>query len=1077
MLLFWVFTKAQNHQPIIYEIPTVVHIIGNTTTEAEVVAIIDKANILLAQGISNDPENSDTQIRLKLAEEIGLCANKGVYIIPYPYTQVNIYFPKNTIVTGMPDNELQIKNLSRKDASKYLNIWVVDEIKYPSLTALDPAGHALFPQFAQNNPVNQISDYSLKDGIIIEKDYFFRNGRANDIRKNVLIHELGHYLNLHHTFGDTGSVPQCETNQNCTTVNDYVCDTNSGNTTAPITSSDCDQQAILNACNGIPYPVKNIMSYARQCTESFTAGQRERILATLNNVNERNGLLIPHVPTVCTAQNWKKFPYTDIPINTQVTISAANGTDWLVEEDIIIHREAILIIEAGVTLHFKSKKRLMVYSDGVLNLHGTLSNACCNQPWTGVQVFDAWYEGSPDGYNPNSTQFTTVKTFANAKIENAEVGVNASWSSERTRLIFNGSYFLNNNTAVTIYDVFMKPRPKYLFEGCTFTVDDNYLFSGAFKHIGLNTIQEILVNNCIFENKLFDRPFQKRKFDFGTGIQSVDSGFEVKGGSFTGLGYGIWVETGEENRTFSVTKVNFNRCFYGLLNKGVSGTTVQANDFILGNLPKLGILDDNAIQSNIGIDWQYGTYFANNLSILEYKWNSFSVTSGTNKPTFTFGTTNNQIGTTNNLVHDNTYNGLDRGNLVVGTCGNINDGIRFKCNHNSETTIVGSDFRIINYALLLNPPSTAQTIISGGTIRASQDDDGKPMGNTFDKTSSNFDIDNESNIQPINYYYYEKNAVEQPEKFVVIIGKPPTVKPISVALPATCSPKPIIITILPPPTVIDCREDFWTYDIHWRSAYNEWLSMSSEDQKLYEQKKVEVNSYRIYRDEKVQCILGYYQRENTTFSKDSLIKWLRIAEMPSIHFQLARAYWSRHDITNAVVTLNEMPALYGFDDVKVADIEGVKNIIETINTDSIKTLSPEKQSFLRQKAYSYIGETAAFAQAILAQLGEWYAPYTFDPQRSEAETFRVQGKIASNEIKVYPNPTNGLLNFAWDKSSYNFSVLKIYDLSGKIQFIKNLEDRISSTTIDFSLSPEGLYFYELKGEYDTQSGKFILQQN
>ena len=86
-------------------------------------------------------------------------------------------------------------------------------------------------------------------------------------------------------------------------------------------------------------------------------------------------------------------------------------------------------------------------------------------------------------------------------------------------------------------------------------------------------------------------------------------------------------------------------------------------------------------------------------------------------------------------------------------------------------------------------------------------------------------------------------------------------------------------------------------------------------------------------------------------------------------------------------------------------------------------------------------------------------------------------EIFSIPIQVYPNPTNGLQNFAWDKSSYNFSVLKIYDLSGKIQVIKNLEDRINSTTIDFSLSPEGLYFYELKGEHDTKSGKFILQKD
>ena len=531
LLLFLGFAKAQNPPSTIYKIPTVVHIIGNTTTEAEVLKIIEKANILLVNGISNDPENSDTQIRLELAKEIGLCANNGVYIIPYPYTQVNIYLPQNTVVAGMPDNELQIKNLSRKDPSKYLNIWVVDEIKYPSLSAFNPAGHALFPQFAQNNPVNKISDYSLKDGIIIEKDYFFRNGRANDIRKNVLIHELGHYLNLHHTFGDTGNVPQCETSQNCTTVNDYVCDTNPGNTQMPVTDDDCGQNDPRANC-GFPYPFKNIMSYARQCTESFTAGQRERILATLNNPNERGGLLTPHTPTACTDQQWEKFPYTDIPIGQQVTISAANGTHWLVENDIVIHRNAILNIEAGVTLHFKLKKRLTIDDNAILNLYGTLSNACCNQPWRGVRFtfLDKYQEELP------SNQSTAINTFENAKIENAEVGVDASPILPKIELNFYKSSFLNNNTAVEISDFFDTPRSKHRFENCNFTVDDNYLFSSAFTFIKLDAVQGVLANNCIFENKLFDRPFQRKKLDFGIGIQSVDSDFDVKEGSFIGLG-------------------------------------------------------------------------------------------------------------------------------------------------------------------------------------------------------------------------------------------------------------------------------------------------------------------------------------------------------------------------------------------------------------------------------------------------------------------------------------------------------------------------------------------------------------
>jgi Secretion system C-terminal sorting domain len=86
-------------------------------------------------------------------------------------------------------------------------------------------------------------------------------------------------------------------------------------------------------------------------------------------------------------------------------------------------------------------------------------------------------------------------------------------------------------------------------------------------------------------------------------------------------------------------------------------------------------------------------------------------------------------------------------------------------------------------------------------------------------------------------------------------------------------------------------------------------------------------------------------------------------------------------------------------------------------------------------------------------------------------------EIASIPIQVYPNPTSGVLNIVWDKAAYNFSVLKIYDLNGKILFINSLENTDNSARIDLSLSPEGLYFYELKGASVTQNGKFILQKN
>ena len=105
---------------------------------------------------------------------------------------------------GMETDDSALKNLNRWDPRQYINIWVVREIN----SKAHGSGVAGYAYFASAHGASF-------DGIVCEARYF-GNSPANDV---VLIHEVGHYLNLYHTF-EGG----CN-NNNCELEGDRVCDT------------------------------------------------------------------------------------------------------------------------------------------------------------------------------------------------------------------------------------------------------------------------------------------------------------------------------------------------------------------------------------------------------------------------------------------------------------------------------------------------------------------------------------------------------------------------------------------------------------------------------------------------------------------------------------------------------------------------------------------------------------------------------------------------------------------------------------------------------------------------------------
>ena len=193
----------------------------------------------------------DVQIQFKLARKDpdGVC-----------HSGINRIVSNETYV-----GEEDMKLLIQWPRNKYLNVWVCAD-------ASGAAGYSLYP-----GSVNG-SNNSDMDGIVIQASYTGSIGTSNNFRSRVLSHEIGHWLNLRHLWGNSNTPGE---EDNCDN-DDNVSDTpNSEGWTV------CNLEGV--SCGSLDN-VQNYMEYA-YCGRMFTEGQKSRLrTAALSSVAQRNQL-------------------------------------------------------------------------------------------------------------------------------------------------------------------------------------------------------------------------------------------------------------------------------------------------------------------------------------------------------------------------------------------------------------------------------------------------------------------------------------------------------------------------------------------------------------------------------------------------------------------------------------------------------------------------------------------------------------------------------------------------------------------------------------------------------------------
>jgi PKD repeat protein len=295
----------------IYTIPTVVHIIHTGTGSPEYISDnqvrsqIDAVNRDLQNTLNYTSPANDCRIQLCLVSKDPAGNSNWVGAQGITRHQDGTA----TLAMDVPASEAAIKAYGYFPSTKYLNVWVVKRITVGGGGGV--VGYAYFPGTAPATIDGIVMDYRVM-GANNTGWGTFSSLLPTYTEGKVFAHEVGHYLDIYHTF-----------HQSC--GGDSVSDT----PPEAMNFTGCPSGIPTTVCNNITYnaPIHNFMDYTNDpCRWEFTAGQQTRMFAAISAwraqlVSTANllaaGACPPNVAAVITASQKQQC------INQTINFSAA----------------------------------------------------------------------------------------------------------------------------------------------------------------------------------------------------------------------------------------------------------------------------------------------------------------------------------------------------------------------------------------------------------------------------------------------------------------------------------------------------------------------------------------------------------------------------------------------------------------------------------------------------------------------------------------------------------------------------------------------------------------------------------
>ncbi|NUQ24014.1 MAG: T9SS type A sorting domain-containing protein [Saprospiraceae bacterium] len=899
-------------------------------------------------------------------------------------------------------------------------------------------------------------------------------------RSHVISHEMAHCLGLFHThhgtFPEGGNDNPCSelvNGSNCSICGDYVCDTPADpNQHFEVLFPICEWQEVIMDINNHPYnpDEKNIMSYTHpKCMDYFTSeqGLRMRQMISFSSVLQ-DCLIDPDF-----------VGHTITGNTTWTTANTPNNGNFLIGGDLVIEGGATLTINAGVTVHFGEQSRLIIKPNARLTLYGALTGmGCRGYTWQGVKVW---------GSAPSQSQYAvggvkaqgSIDCMSGSLIENAKVGIQLygpTYTLAGGQISCIGATIKNCPIGVEFapYQNFWpfslptgqqgQPR-NYVgsFTSISFLTNDDYPHSQPFhSFVHMTGVNGIRLSGCSYINI---RAIQGSSLaDWGYGIFANDAGFSVTSqcsgnpvpypgpcesyihSGFKGLGYGVYTARIVTNRPYTVRQANFEKCFVGIRNKSVTGSTLLFNNFTLGQLPSTDPTGD-----------QVGVIFETDVAGFTCEENEFIGVSGNAETTI--GTICINTGIANKTIRRNNFHGLTFGNLSNQQNASQlpQDGIRglyYDCNRNFD--VDDKDFSVPN-----------------GSIKERQglefDNQGQIIynaaGNRFSYTGIDF-----SNLgAPIQYFY---NPFGQNEEPLAIEGD-------VFKIPADTNTCPV--TYCEPPCRTEeeialVKSDFYQQKDLFLAAKASYAANPTDEsarQMAYRQRMMDEDAYMVVIHELYDTI---------GFSADTLRTWL--AHLGSLEgdLWLAGERLGSGNVQAALSLLNSAIGKYQLAGEGQADIGNYQAILGLLDGKPFYGLDAATLQSVR----GYLdadGYAEGWAKSILTLYGGHFpAEYIKDGGSIEERSMEVGGSpdMAHQPewVRASPNPARDLVNFSVSlPEGVKEAALRIFDVNGRQVHAQSGLAQAGSYIWQTGAHPSGVYFYHLTADGKVlRSGKIILNK-
>jgi hypothetical protein len=360
-------TIAQRTSSVsIYKIPVVVHVMhkgepvgsGTNVSDVAIENAIRSLNEIYRKvpGSRGDGLGVDVEIEFALAvrDPSGNCTNG---IVRVDMTGNSTYMSSGVMRSSAGITDASLKAISFWNKTKYYNIWLVSEID----NNFGGSGIQGYAYFASSHGTAQ-------DGAVMLANNFIGG------TSTTCAHELGHALNLYHTFeGDGGQpTPSCPsvTNGCGSGVGDCCGDT------PPHIQSSSDCVTGTNACTGTPRDlfIHNYMDYSSDiCQNMFTPNQKTRMVTALTTT--RASFLTPDNGGTNDALTPVAAPTADFFVSGPIVCGAGQTINLIDKSNCVPNSYIPASLYPNVTYAWTISNGTTTYTSSAQNPVITIANA------------------------------------------------------------------------------------------------------------------------------------------------------------------------------------------------------------------------------------------------------------------------------------------------------------------------------------------------------------------------------------------------------------------------------------------------------------------------------------------------------------------------------------------------------------------------------------------------------------------------------------------------------------------------------------------------------------------------------